>query len=254
MIHEPRVQEPPRTDIVTPAPVAAYAPSAVMPIHGRASVVGWGALIAGVVAAIASQTLLGVLGLAIGLSIPGTVAGAEAWTIGAGIWLILVSVASLFIGGWVAATYAIPRAENEAGVGHRERNGTMYGLLTWATVTALSVIMIAGMGTTLMGGMVGGVAEGFRPAERPIGQVAPAIAAVGTPEQQQTIQRDRAAGALAPMTPREVAEENVRPQLAGAAWWAFFAMLLGAGAAGFGGYTAATRELVIGKTRRTTRR
>src|SRR5690606_7383185 len=100
MIQQSRIQEPPRAEIVPEAIVAARveeyrAPAGVI---GRAS---WGAILAGTVTAIASQIVLTVLGLAIGLTVVDPSANQQGFGLGAGIWWLITGLVSLFLGGLV---------------------------------------------------------------------------------------------------------------------------------------------------------
>jgi len=55
----------------------------------------------------------------------------QALGIGAGIWLIVSTIISLFLGGWVAGRMA----------GFR-REGALHGLVTWGAVTLLTVLLL----------------------------------------------------------------------------------------------------------------
>jgi hypothetical protein len=230
MIHEPRVQELPRTQVM---PAVEYA-SPPGDYAARPSLVAWGALIAGVVAAMAVQMLLTVLGLAVGMSIPGTTGTAEGMTIGAGIWWAVSGIIALFVGGWVAGWLSLGRRAYPTR--EHQYQGMLYGFLTWATVTALSIVLVAGLGAPIAGGAMAGVMQdtGLRP-QQPAAQT------------QQPI-------AGAPVGDIRPADEETRRELAAASWGAFIALLLGAGAAAFGGYTAvsARREDTGALGKRTT--
>jgi hypothetical protein len=92
----------PRTEVISAPDYSSYTP----PI-GRIS---WGAVLAGAIIALATQIVLTLIGVAIGLATldpatgdnpTGTALGA-----GAGIWLVLSSLISLFFGGFIAARLA----------------------------------------------------------------------------------------------------------------------------------------------------
>jgi signal transduction histidine kinase len=105
MIQESRVKDQPRT-VMPSMPGSTlqreYAAFAKYHPVGLARIT-WSSVIAGAVAAIAAQVLFATLGLAIGLSVPGT---AEGIGIFAGIWWLVTGLISLFIGGWVAGRFA----------------------------------------------------------------------------------------------------------------------------------------------------
>ena len=125
------------------APLAAAYPAAV-PFAKRIS---WGAVLAGAVLALVIQLSLSLLGLGIGL---GTIDPLQEQNpmagvgIGAGIWWLLSSLASIYIGATVASRLAgIPR----------RTDGLLHGLLTWAVVTLLTFYLL----TTAVGRIIGGV-------------------------------------------------------------------------------------------------
>ena len=129
----------PRTEVTT-APDYSYE----RPV-GRIS---WGAILAGTVVALAIQIVLTLIGVAVGLATldpatgdnpSGTALGA-----GAGIWLVLSSLISLFFGGYIAARLA------------GKLNGWLHGLTTWGTLTLLMLMLL----TTAAGQLIG-VASGL---------------------------------------------------------------------------------------------
>lgn len=269
----------------------------------------WGAVFAGVVTAIGVQLLLSLLGAAIGFTTlyaatdDGDVSG-RGMAIGAGIWWLLTSIISLFIGGWVAGRLS--------GV-LRPRDAGLHGVVVWG-LTALFAFYVTStaMGTFMGGAMeAGGIAAGMaqeRDGQRIIGmpagpsdgqnfhaqverdidqllqgaQTQPGAAAPDRErimasiranfQQGQQPNREELINVLAQSgIPRTQAEQRVdawqrtwqqqqggggaiseaiqtvreRPQevaektskyLAGATWWSFFAMLLGAISAMVGGY------------------
>lgn len=124
----------------------------VDPVHlsdvaGVRSRVSWGALLGGTVIALAAALVFTFFFAAIGVSLRDTDIRAE--TIGiAGIVAAVATLAvSLFLGGWVTSQLTAGETRQEA---------VIYGVLTWATVTAASLMMV-GMGVragyfALMGG------------------------------------------------------------------------------------------------------
>lgn len=116
-------------------------------VAGVRSRVCWGALLGGAVIALASALVFTFLFAAIGVSL--READLRAETVGvAGIIAAVATLAvSLFLGGWVTSQLTAGETRQEA---------VIYGVLTWATVTAASLMMV-GMGVragyfALMGG------------------------------------------------------------------------------------------------------
>jgi len=108
--------------------------------------VSWGAIGAGVVLTLAIQFLLGILGGAVGLSI-GDKVNANNLQMGAVVWAILTSVASLFVGGVV--TSMLTERENKM-------EAVLSGIIMWAVVFAVLLFLgAAGIrgGLSVMSGM-----------------------------------------------------------------------------------------------------
>ena len=108
--------------------------------------VQWGPIIAGSLAALGSLLVLTLLGIAIGSSAIEPGADVTDWGTGAGIWGGISALASLFIGGWVAAKTAAVDGPF-AGL----MNGLMAAL---ATIVALLVAAAPGLDNAL--GFLGG--------------------------------------------------------------------------------------------------
>ena len=141
-----------RTTIVNPA----------AEVNARAAAssmrrISWGAVIAGMVIAVAVQVVLSFLGTGIGL---GTIdpmqystPSAGALGTGAGIWWAVSSIIALFAGGWVAGHLAGSPEKSDA---------VLHGLLTWGVATIITVYLLASLvGTVVRGGaaVVGKTAE-----------------------------------------------------------------------------------------------
>ncbi|HUC69342.1 MAG TPA: DUF2795 domain-containing protein [Stellaceae bacterium] len=111
---------------------------------GRARI-SWGAVIAGVVVALASGTLLGLIGVALGIS--GVQPGAAATGIGTGVWAVISTVVAMALGGYIAArlcgTYSHLDSE-------------LHGLTVWALTLLLGVALLA----ELVSGVIGVAVEG----------------------------------------------------------------------------------------------
>lgn len=108
--------------------------------------ISWSAIIGGLVAALAFQLVLTLLGLAIGFTTidPYAANPFNGLGMGALIWLVISMVASLFVGGWVAG--------HLAGVPVR-MDAALNGALVWA------VFLVAGI--LLTGSGVAGVFSGI---------------------------------------------------------------------------------------------
>lgn len=117
--------------VTTPEPREPhdFAPD-VLAVKSRVS---WGAIIAGAVIAMACYLVLTLLFAAIGVSMTETNVRDSA--IGTGLILAMVStlVASLFLGGWVAAQLT---------AGENRREAAIYGFLTWAVFMGMAVWMV----------------------------------------------------------------------------------------------------------------
>lgn len=102
-------------------------------VTGVRSRVCWGALLGGAVIALATALVFTFLFAAIGVSLRDTDLRGE--TVGiAGIVAAVVTMAfSLFLGGWVTSQLTAGETRQEA---------VIYGVLTWAVVTAASMMMV----------------------------------------------------------------------------------------------------------------
>ena len=103
---------------------------------GVKSRVSWPAIIAGSVIALAVYVVLTLLLGAIGISLTETNVRGNAIAVGILIAMILSMIIALFLGGWVSAQLT---------AGENLQEAVIYGLLTWAAVTAISLWMV-GMG------------------------------------------------------------------------------------------------------------
>jgi len=103
---------------------------------GVKSRVSWSAIFAGAVIALACYLVLTLLFAAIGISLTETNVRANTIAVGVLIAMLLTMVVSLFVGGWVATQLT---------AGENRQEAVIYGLLTWAAVTAASVFLV-GMG------------------------------------------------------------------------------------------------------------
>jgi hypothetical protein len=114
------------------------------PVYDRPSArISWGAVFAGAIIALATQIVLALIGMAIGLATLNPATGdspsGTALGTGAAIWLVISSLVSLFIGGYIAARLA------------GRFNGWLHGLVTWGTLTLLTLMLL----TTAAGQLIG---------------------------------------------------------------------------------------------------
>ncbi|EIC28526.1 hypothetical protein [Methylomicrobium album] len=110
--------------------------------------ISWTSVFAGVVVALGVQMLLSTLGTGIGMSMIDPLRAHDTptvreFSIGAGLWWVVSSFLSLFIGGWVAAQFS----------GYlRHLDGILHGLLVWALGTLVTIYFL--------GSAIGSVASG----------------------------------------------------------------------------------------------
>src|SRR5690606_3927196 len=127
----------------------------------------WGALFAGATLAIATQMLLTLLGVAIGLVALGATEGASAepFGIGAAIWWLLTGLISLFIGGLAAGR--LSRAGYPI-------DGLLHGLLVWSVTTVFSAWLLTTAAANLIGGAFSGMTQYLSSPNAPdVGQMIP---------------------------------------------------------------------------------
>jgi apolipoprotein N-acyltransferase len=105
--------------------------------------ISWGSVFAGAMIALATQLVLTLIGAAIGLATLGPATGQSpsgtALGLGAAIWLVITSLVSLFLGGYVSARLG------------GTFNGWLHGLTTWGTVIMMTMLLL----TTAAGGLIG---------------------------------------------------------------------------------------------------
>jgi hypothetical protein len=109
--------------------------------------ISWGAIFAGAIIALATQLVLTLIGTAVGLATlnPATGQNPSGTTlgIGAGVWLVISSLVSLFLGGYIAGRLG------------GTFNGWLHGLATWATVTTFTLLLLATAASGLIGAASG---------------------------------------------------------------------------------------------------
>jgi polyhydroxyalkanoate synthesis regulator phasin len=107
----------------------------------------WGAVLAGAVVALSLQLLLSLLGLGIGLATVDPAVGdtptATSFGIATGVFYAIVTLLSLFAGGWVAGRLAGMPVRTD---------GLLHGLVTWSVVMLLLLYVV----TTSVGALLSG--------------------------------------------------------------------------------------------------
>lgn len=101
----------------------------LLPVRSR---VGWGAVFAGAVVALAAYLVLTLLGAAAGLTISDDVNSGTMKT-GAAIWAILTTVFALFLGGWVTTCCTVGETKAEA---------VIHGVIMWGAVLFMMLWLV----------------------------------------------------------------------------------------------------------------
>ncbi|RMO84318.1 hypothetical protein ALQ33_00682 [Pseudomonas syringae pv. philadelphi] len=151
-----------RDDRIAPGAPVYQETHAMAPLLKRIS---WSAILAGVVLAMVVSLLLNLLGTAIGSASIDPMQEANPLSgigTGAGIWVVVSSVISLFVGGWAASRLA-------------QREGAFHGLLVWASVSLITVYLVSSAVTGVVRGGLNLAGSGMSALGSGIAQVAPAV-------------------------------------------------------------------------------
>ena len=105
--------------------------------------VRWSAVWAGLVAATGLQIVLAVLGAAVGISVMSSADRAGGVGLGAGIWVLVVLIISLFVGGMMAGRLAGVRTRFES---------LVHGALVWSLSLMLAAWLIGSTASHFLGG------------------------------------------------------------------------------------------------------
>ena len=182
--------------------------------------ISWGAIFGGAFIAMFFQLLLGLLGLAIGLTIldPGQ-AQARGLSIGAGVWMVLITIISVFIGAFAAGRFAGLSAKYD---------GLLHGVATLAFLSILSIFLVSSGVSNVVGGAF---SFGLQAAKLPQAQQA-------MPDQSMQQQQTGAAAQLQNMTPQQrmIAQQQAAKYATTATWITFITSLLALIVAAVGGY------------------
>ncbi len=217
--------------------------------------VSWGAILAGTIVALAVQIVLTLLGFSIGLGVMSQATDTSALGgvgIGGMIWLVVSTLISLYIGGYVAARLAgVPT----------KTDGVLNGVVVWALATLLSLYLATSAVGTAVSGVAGIIGQGLQTATSGATTVAPeaAEALKRNPQearetarqavdevQQQYRQVRRQAGQTLNEAQQEAAQtaRQAAPVASGAAFGGFIALVLGAFAAALGGMAGIPKDVV----------
>jgi hypothetical protein len=207
----------------------------------------WGAIFAGLIVAMVTQIVLSVLGLAIGLTVwdPGDAAGSLAQ--GAGIWMAVAALVSLFIGGLVTGHLAGVLTVGDGAL----HGGIMWGLsmvvTLWLTASGAGMILggafqvvgtAAGAGYDLAGRDAAGVAleAGVRGDREAVVQGIAERTGLTRQEADRLVSdvEGMATGVEVEESQVRQTAEQVTAGVGSAAWWALLALLLSAAAAAGG--------------------
>jgi len=216
---------------------APYSVSGAGPVSNDR--VRWGAILAGLFAALTTLVVLSVLGLAIGLSSYDAGDPLGNFGMGAGIWGIISALLAFLIGGWVAASTAGARGRN---------NGLLNGSMVW--VVAIPLILY------LLGSGLGSLVNTASVAATGVSAVAPAAAAAApaagtaaaqTPGAQATAETAGQGAVDAVQATASALGDQVNPQNAErvataagkTAWSTLAALLVGLIASALGGWLGA---------------
>lgn len=182
-----------------------------------ARITWWGAIVAGAFTAMSLMAIFAVLGSAIGLSVVSASddISERGLSVGAAIYWLITGLIALFAGGWIASHL---RRTCDSGV------GAIHGFLAWCTVTVLSSVLLAMAGGAAIGGSLAAVGDAFQ--ARNMSSAQPAVRASAKPDGDPV---------------NEQQAKEAAKNAAGASWWTFAALVLGASVASLGG-AAATRK------------
>ena len=130
----------------------------------------WSAIIAGTLTALVCQLVFNLLGLGIGLSTVdanGSGASAKAFSVGAGLWIVLSAIATYAIGGYIAGRLSGKPLRSTAGY---------HGLVTWALTTVLVIFLLTSAAGSIIGGTLSAVTGAFGSAGHGVSSAVQAVA------------------------------------------------------------------------------
>jgi len=201
---------------------ATTRPSDVMSVGTRVS---WGAVLAGVVVALAVYVTLNLLAFAIGISTIDQM-GTQTFAVSAAIVSTFCLLVALFIGGYVASTSTVGEEKSEA---------MTYGVLVWATMLLLLLAMGFGLGV------------GFFAGARDVGRSGDPGVTVEALKQELNLTDQQAERYATVLQRGQGLAGKVSP--VGLAWWTFGGVVLSILAAVGGSLAGAGPELVLKRLR-----
>lgn len=193
--------------------------------------VRWGAVFAGLLIAMVTQILLGLLGLAVGLTAFTPGEADPGLGIGSSIWLVISTLISVFVGAMVASWWA--------NVPYRIE-GVLHGVLTWSLFLIVTLFLIGSGIGNLIGGAFNLMAAGVTGAAQGVATGTPDMMTreqaidVITENTNLTEQQARQLLEGQGLQEREVAQQ-VTETATQIAWWSFVALLLSLIAGALGG-------------------
>lgn len=216
--------------------------------------VSWGAIFAGAVIALGTMILLGMMGSAIGFGSidPGTGNPFSGIGIGAAIWWIITSVVALGIGGFVAGRLSgIPD----------KSSSSAHGAAVWGVVTIFTLWFAASAVGSVFNTATGALTGAARVAGNVAGTAAQTATAPNSPVDVNVTQGQIEAAAQDVVQEVRQQAQQIDPQaleaqaiavaddatdaLSTAAWYAFFASLLGLAAAAFAAGAGAPKHTFV---------
>lgn len=189
--------------------------------------VRWGPILAGLFAALSALALLGVLGMAVGLTAYDPGDPGRNFGIGAGIWGAISALLAFFIGGWLAARSAAVR-------GHH--NGLLNGAMVWAVAIPLLIYLIAGGVTAIANTATNaaGVAANAASSSQQAGNAVDRVVAMSVNDPRA----NAAAQQQDPAAQQRTRDEALRTARR-SAWGTLVSLCLGLAAAAAGGWVGA---------------
>ncbi len=240
--------------------------------------ISWGGIIAGTIVALMTYLTLNLLGMAIGASTidvaQGETPSGTAFGIGTALWWTIAGLIALFAGGWVAGRFAaVPRTLDRA----------LHGLVVWGALNLVIFYLLTSAIGQLMGGAASVLGRGLSAAGQAAGgmDLSGLVQGIAGNEAQRgavlNALRQYATGQRTPearsalveaLTATGMTQEEANQRIASweqqlgpgggvaqaadraagattaASLWLFVSMLLGAGAAAWGGSVAKGPEYV----------
>jgi len=191
--------------------------------------VSWGAIFAGVTAAVIVQLLLTLLGVGIGAATVNPLqeqAPGQGLGVGAAIWFFVSSIIAMYVGGLVAGRFSNAPLK---------RDRMSHGVFTWAATTILSAVFLASALTSLLGSAAGSAAGTTAVQVKSTQPGAPQAAVSASPDA-----RKAAAPTVNEQQAREAADVAAK-RVSQTALGTFFLLVLTGIAAAVGGCSSARR-------------